>query len=56
MQIILNAKSMIFEYTIQTNVSGYAALDPKNFPHVMVWHGKLSKRPAFAEHVLPRFS
>lgn len=35
---------------------GFAELSPTLFPNVVAWHARLSERPAFAEHVLPRFT
>ena len=35
---------------------GFEALAPANFPNVVNWHARLCERPAFAEHVMPRFA
>ena len=35
---------------------GFKELSPTLFPNVVAWHARLSERPAFAEHVLPRFT
>lgn len=34
---------------------GFDALAPSNFPSILAWHGRLSDRPAFVQHVLPRY-
>ena len=34
---------------------GYAELAPSNFPNVVAWFARVSARPAFQEHVAPRF-
>ena len=34
---------------------GFDALAPSNFPGIVAWHKRLSARPAFAKHVLPRY-
>ena len=40
---------------VQNSGFGFDALAPSNFPNIVAWHGRLSTRPAFAQHVLPRF-
>jgi glutathione S-transferase len=40
---------------VGNNGFGFDDLAPSNFPNIVAWHGRLSARPAFAEHVLPRY-
>ena len=40
---------------IRNHGFGYPQLAPENFPNLLAWFGRISARPAFAEHVGARF-